>query len=62
MTKPRIFVSRLIPEKGLEMLREEADIEVWQDPLPPPYATLVQKVRGMDGLLCLLSPIRLTGT
>jgi glyoxylate reductase len=55
MTKPRIFVSRLIPEKGLEMLREEADVEVWQDPLPPSYATLTQRVKGMDGLLCLLT-------
>jgi glyoxylate reductase len=55
MTKPRIFVSRLIPEKGLEMVRQEADIEVWQDPLPPPYETLVKKVRGIDALLCLLT-------
>ena len=55
MTKARIFVTRLIPEKGLEMLRQEADVEVWQDPLPPPYETLIQKVKGMDALLCLLT-------
>jgi glyoxylate reductase len=55
MTKPRIFVTRLIPEQGLEMLRMEADVEVWQDPLPPPYPTLVQKVKGTDALLCLLT-------
>jgi len=55
MTKPRIFVTRLIPEIGLEMVRQEADVEVWQDPLPPPYQTLVQKVKGMDALLCLLT-------
>ncbi len=53
--KPRIFVTRLIPEKGLEMLRQEADVEVWQDPLPPPYETLVRKVNGIDALLCLLT-------
>jgi glyoxylate reductase len=55
MTVPKIFVTRRIPEKGLEAIQCEADIEVWQDPLPPPYETLVQKVRGIDGLLCLLT-------
>lgn len=55
MMKPRIFVTRLIPEKGLGMVRREANVEVWQDPLPPPYETLIQKVKGMDALLCLLT-------
>jgi len=55
MTNPRIFVTRLIPEKGLEMVRQNADVEVWQDPLPPPYETLMQKVKGVDALLCLLT-------
>ena len=54
MSKPRIFVTRRIPEKGLEMIRA-FDIEIWPDPLPPPYETLVQKVKGIDGLLCLLT-------
>jgi len=55
MTKPRIFVTRLIPEKGMTMVRQEGDVEVWKDPLPPPYETLVQKVKGIDALLCLLT-------
>ncbi len=55
MTKPRIFVTRIIPEKGLEMVRQEAEVEVWQDPLPPPYQTLAQKAKGVDALLCLLT-------
>ncbi len=55
MSKARIFVTRIIPEKGLEMIRREADVEVWQDPLPPPFETLVQKARGVDALLCLLT-------
>jgi glyoxylate reductase len=53
--RPRIFVTRILPEKGLEMVRQEGDIEVWQDPLPPPYETLVKKVKGIDALLCLLT-------
>jgi glyoxylate reductase len=55
MMKPRIFVTRLIPEKGLDLVRQEADVEVWQDSLPPPYETLVEKSKGMDALLCLLT-------
>jgi len=54
--KPRVFVTRIIPDKGLAMVRQhDWDIEVWQDPLPPPYEVLLQKVKGLDGLLCLLT-------
>jgi glyoxylate reductase len=55
MALPNVFVTRIIPEKGLEMLRPEAAVEVWQDPLPPPYEILVQKAKGVDALLCLLT-------
>jgi glyoxylate reductase len=58
MTNPRIFVTRLIPEKGLEMVQSLAadyDIEVWPDPLPPAYDMLLRKVRGVTGLYCLLT-------
>lgn len=55
MSKPKVFVSRIIPEEGLKMLREAADIDVWQDELPPPYATLLEKIKHADGLLSLLT-------
>jgi len=55
MTKPRVFVTRRIPDKGLEMAQQAADLEIWLDPLPPPYATLLQKVKGCEALLCLLT-------
>jgi len=53
--KPRIFVTRIIPETGLQMLRREADVEVWPDALPPEYSLLLQKVKGIDALLCMLT-------
>ena len=31
------------------------DVEVWQDPLPPRYEVLLEKVKGLAGLLCLLT-------
>ena len=53
--KPRIFVTRRIPEIGMEMLRQEAEVELWQEPYPPEYSTLIQKAEGVDGLLCMLT-------
>lgn len=53
--KPRIFVTRRIPEKGLEMLRPQAEVEVWPDALPPDYPVLVERVQGIDALLCMLT-------
>lgn len=53
--RPRAFVTHIIPEKGLNMVREFCDAEVWEEELPPPKAVILEKVRGLDGLLCLLT-------
>ena len=37
------------------MLHDKIEMEIWQDPLPPAYEVLLKKVRGVDGLLCLLT-------
>lgn len=55
MSKPKVFVSRIIPDRGLAMLHDKIEMEIWQDPLPPAYEVLLKKVRGVDGLLCLLT-------
>lgn len=55
MSKPRVFVSRLIPEAGLEKLRQACDAEIWQEELPPPRSVILEKVRGLDGILSLLT-------
>jgi glyoxylate reductase len=55
MPKARVFVTRLIPEAGLEMVTDYCDAEVWEDELPPPREVLLEKVKGLDGLLCLLT-------
>lgn len=55
MSRPKVFVTRRIPQKGLDMIRAVADVEVWPEELPPPYEILLEKVRGIDGLLCLLT-------
>jgi glyoxylate reductase len=55
MSKPKVFVSRVIPEDGLEKIKQIADAEVWPEDTPPPYDVLLEKVKGVDGLVCLLT-------
>ncbi len=55
MAKPKVFVTRLIPDEGLARLRETAEVQVWQEELPPPYDVLLKEVRQVDGLLSLLT-------
>ncbi len=53
--KPRVLVTRRIPEAGLEMLIEACEIDVREGDLPPTRDELVASVPGARGLLCLLS-------
>jgi glyoxylate reductase len=53
--KPKVFVTRRIPEIGMEMLKREADVELWQEPCPPDYPVLAEKARSVAGLLCMLT-------
>ncbi len=55
MPKPKVFATRTIREGGLNLLRDFCELDLWTDELPPDQPTLLQKVRGVDGLLCLLS-------
>ena len=55
MSKPKVFVTRVIPEKGLGIIREYCEVDVWQNELPPTRDELLQRVRGIDGLLSLLT-------
>src|SRR6516165_10568566 len=53
--KPKIFVTRIIPEVGLKAIQAACDAEVWTDQLPPPYAVLRQKTAACEGLVALLT-------
>jgi glyoxylate reductase len=55
MKKPRVFVTRVIPDGGLDLIRQACRAEVWPDELPPPHPLLLDKVRGVAGLLSLLT-------
>jgi lactate dehydrogenase-like 2-hydroxyacid dehydrogenase len=53
--RPRVFITRRIPEVGLAAVRAAADIDLWPDEQPPPHDALLERVRGIDGLLSLLT-------
>lgn len=55
MSKPKVFVTRRIPEAGLSKVLAACDAEVWPEPLPPPYDVVREKVATCDGLLSLLT-------
>ena len=55
MSQDRVFVTRQLPESALEHLAQHCQMEVWEDFLPPDYASLLGKAAEANGLLCLLT-------
>ncbi len=55
MAKAKVFVTRIIPEAGLEKIHAASRAGVWEGEAPPSYEVLLNKVVGLDGLLCLLT-------
>ncbi|MFN2234975.1 MAG: 2-hydroxyacid dehydrogenase [Anaerolineales bacterium] len=55
MTKPKIYITRHLPELAWNELDKYCEIEIWDYETPPPYDILLQKVRDKVGLLCLLT-------
>jgi glyoxylate reductase len=53
--RPRVFVSRRIPDDGLNRIVEATDADVWPDELPPSRDELLRRVKGVDGVLALLT-------
>src|SRR5215469_3606167 len=55
MGKPRVYVSRIIPDAGLDLIRGFCDTVVWEEELPPPHDVLLRETRDADGLVSLLT-------
>ncbi|HMX20857.1 MAG TPA: D-glycerate dehydrogenase [Anaerolineales bacterium] len=55
MNQPKIFITRVIPSPGLNLVREHFLPVAWADEMPPTREKLLEHVRGVDGLLCLLT-------
>ena len=56
MARPTVYVSRIIPEPALEIIRAAAEMRMWdREDVPPPRDVLLREVAGCDGLLSLLT-------
>ena len=53
--KPKVYVTRKVPEESIAKLQPECEVEVWDGELPVPEDVLLEKVRDIDGLYCLLT-------
>lgn len=52
---PKVYVTRLIPKRGLELLCSFADAKIWEGELPPPREVLLAEAKEVEGLLSLLT-------
>lgn len=51
----KIFVTRKIPEPGLNLLRKDHDVKIYPYDRVPTKIEIIKGLKGKDGLLCLLS-------
>jgi len=56
VAKPKVYVSRLIPEPALEIVRAATEMRLWdREDVPPPRDVLLREVAASEGLLSLLT-------
>ncbi|HLE77643.1 MAG TPA: D-glycerate dehydrogenase [bacterium] len=56
MARPKVYVTRKIPEPGLAIVKAAADVSAWErEDVPPPRDVLQREAADADGLLSLLT-------
>ena len=55
MSKPKVFVTRSILDAGLDIVRDFCEADIWSGELPPPREVLLERVKGVEGILSLLT-------
>lgn len=53
--KPKVYVTRHLPEPAWEKLVDACDVEIWDYDTPPAYELIREKILDKVGLLCLLT-------
>jgi glyoxylate reductase len=51
----RVFVTRELPGRALERVRDEHDVDLWPGREAPPFEKLKQRSAEAEGLLCMLT-------
>jgi lactate dehydrogenase-like 2-hydroxyacid dehydrogenase len=55
MSKPKVLVTRRIPQAGLMRVQELCEVRHWDSDDAIPRRTLLEWIEGMEGLYCLLT-------
>ena len=53
--KPKVYVTRHLPDPAWEELIAGCDVQIWDEEYPPPYETILENISEKEGLLCLLT-------
>ena len=55
MFKPKVFLTRRLLPSGMSIIEAFCQTDVWPDEVQPPYEEILRRVKGMEGLVCLLT-------
>jgi glyoxylate reductase len=56
MVKPKVVITRKIPEEALVMIRSACEVDLWdEEEIPIPREILLSRIADADGLFCLLT-------
>ncbi len=55
MKKPRVYVTRMIPREGIDLLEKSCLVDINPEDRPLTREELIHAVRDRDGLVCLLT-------
>jgi glyoxylate reductase len=57
LKKPKVFVTAQIPDEGLKMISQHCEMQIGNYDGVLPKDVLIDKVKGVDGILCLLADV-----
>lgn len=53
--KPRVFLTRRIPEEGIRRLQDKFELKIWPEEGPPPRNVLFKEIKDIDALITTVS-------
>ncbi|MCD6593607.1 D-glycerate dehydrogenase [Candidatus Bathyarchaeota archaeon] len=53
--RKKVYLTRELPQEAMDLLKSKFEVEVWPEEIPPPKSLLKEKMREVDGLICLLT-------
>jgi len=53
--KPSLFMTREIPKRGLDIIRENFDVDLWPDEAPPSKEEIIRRIKDKQALVSLLT-------